>query len=97
MTEKDIQSKIVRLYIDNLKEKVDFDKDSISLTRDKIVNCFVSSRKDVLELEEILSIDISISKVLSPYIKKIMKQPSTERVEYMIDIIDFSLNFTNED
>lgn len=93
MTEKDIQSKVVRLYIDNLKQKVDFENDTLTEARTKATLCLPSSRRDVLEFEDILSKDISLYNTLAPYIKKIMAQPSIERMEYMVDAIDFTLNF----
>jgi len=93
MTEKNIQRKIVRLYIQNIKGITDFETATIKSIREDAMEAFVLTKKDSVELEEILNIDIHTSKILLPYIKKIISQPSVDRTEYIIDAIDFSLNF----
>jgi hypothetical protein len=93
MTEKDIQRKIIRLYIDRVKEIVNFETASLESIKEGATQAFVSTKKDAIELEEILNIEICTSKILLPYIKKFISQPSVEKSEFIIDAIDFSSNF----
>lgn len=93
MTQQRIKEKVSRLYFDIVKESINFEEDDVDLAKKKAIDAIVKTEKYVWELEDTLGVTISYSTILLPHIKKIIAQPSLEKIEYILDAIDFSLNF----
>jgi hypothetical protein len=103
MTKEHIKNLIIRRYLDEARvittqrkgvkvEDVLYFTDWIRNESNKVIYYYEDVYDDTHKDGE-LDYDV----VVKPIKEKLSKQPNLEKLEYMIDAIDFSLNFTNED
>ena len=97
MTKEDIKGLILRKYLDTIREQsersIDIEEildfaDYIRDDSNKVIYYYEDVYDDTHEGKE-LDYDV----IVKPIKEKLQKQPSLEKLEYMIDAIDFSLNF----
>lgn len=98
MTKEHIKNLIIRRYLDevrgeiqdsdNIEEALYFSKHNL----EEKSNTVIFYHAEVYEE----TYNLSFKDIIEPIEEKLSKQPNLEKLEYMIDAIDFSLNFKNE-
>ena len=98
MTKEQIKILITRYFIDHCRKEIKYGCVEESRKLVDIVSTKTESDYMVLNKFFMSAYDemIPANEVLTPIKKRLYKQPNLEKLEYMIDAIDFSLNFTNE-
>ena len=98
MTKEDIKTLIIRRYLDEVKGEMS-DNDNIEeVLYFSKHNLEDKSNTVLFYYSEVYeeSYNLIFKEVIRPIEEKLSKQPNLEKLEYMIDAIDFSLNFKNE-
>ncbi len=99
MTKEHIKNLIIRRYLDevkgemsesdNIEEALYFSKHNLEDKSNTVIFYYSEVYEEAYNL--------NFKEIIRPIEEKLSKQPNLEKLEYIIDAIDFSLNFTNED